>query len=905
MATIVPYRPQKSPVVGAPDTRRGTLRVDSSNPLAGVAQGIGNYAEKIRVQTTRQELGDVRKQSAMAGAEISQLLLDSRTTDLDDPNYVENNQEQISAIISRYQGNGNYTTPQAAADADLAYSLLGQKAFASLAGSHAERVGQLAVQNFTETQTIDENAVFTTPSLFEDKLDSIEALDNENSMLGGMDAGNRGVLIGKAKGRLADAAARGLIEQNPWEAERRLKSGYFDKYIEADQRSVLLAQAESEGKIRSAKAVQGEVLEIYVRVDKGEATEDDFERLTEIFKRGQGVSVSDLRSAIRINENQIAARRKSLRDARTEQDKIKINREKVALFGKSGSWTRDEVRLGFSLMDAGDLTPDKFISELRRDASEKRAAEEVETAANKAQRDIATQQILKNLKLSQGAYDASQIQIIEALLARGDLEGFTAAQLILDDTAMKDEVAQNEEDRINRNSILVAESGLRQAETYRKELNEKNKLEIGRLVALGAFPQDRLEDLNDRRVADMDITAAEALSAELKNANAQLKIKSAAWRAAVLEQDQVKYKKALDGNANLLTLGETSSDVDPFTGTAFIRSNIDGLNTLFASEFNAYAKETDIATAARNLSEKYAKIGVNFELPFVSQTLAAGWLGASSLTNIMHSLSDRDSEGKPRDPANAPVVSQVLSTAFDMYIGIESNRAVASRHLSGEAEDFYSRAYGIHKLGVDKEDALRMAAGPQKGSIPSVKALAKLLKGADMEDAVNIADIKAAAVAAYKLYSGDVDEDRAIESAIKNLTRTFGLVAKGFRLNSRQTDMPPQETINDLQVFASRPFESRNPNRELLKDRGIDESTVVFKPLDDGSGRWGTVDVNTGIPIEANMGGMIMTLPQALTLLGGVLTSESYKAIKKEEDVGTVKRVMTYPFSPRLYQDQN
>ena len=52
MATIVPYRQQTSSVVGG--IRGGTLRVDSSNPLAGVAQGI----EKYRKREAQAEVGD-------------------------------------------------------------------------------------------------------------------------------------------------------------------------------------------------------------------------------------------------------------------------------------------------------------------------------------------------------------------------------------------------------------------------------------------------------------------------------------------------------------------------------------------------------------------------------------------------------------------------------------------------------------------------------------------------------------------------------------------------------------------------------------------------------------------------------------------------------------------------------
>ena len=253
MATIVPYRQQTSSVVGAPDTRRGTLRVDSSNPLAGVAQGIGNYAEKIRVQTTRQELGDVRKRLAMAETEVSKTLLEAGTADLDAEGWQEGVQEQINGAVSS-QGN-DYTTPEARAAFDTGIAILGQNSLLSVAKMQASRTGKKAALDFQDTQVLKNNIIYEDPEKLGFHIAELRATaEDPNGPLAGMDGAKRQLLVDGAETDMAEAAIAGLMKSNPWQAKRLLDDGAFNEFIDAGRRRTLLSQADSEGRTRSARA---------------------------------------------------------------------------------------------------------------------------------------------------------------------------------------------------------------------------------------------------------------------------------------------------------------------------------------------------------------------------------------------------------------------------------------------------------------------------------------------------------------------------------------------------------------------------------------------------------------------------------------------------------------------------
>ena len=253
MATIVPYRQQTSSVVGAPDTRRGTLRVDGSNPLAGVAQGIGNYAEKIRVQTTRQELGDVRKRLAMAETEVSKTLLEAGTADLDAEGWQEGVQEQINGAVSS-QGN-DYTTPEARAAFDTGVAILGQNSLLSVAKMQASRTGKKAALDFQDTQVLKNNIIYEDPEKLGFHIDELRATaEDPNGPLAGMDGAKRQLLVDGAETDMAEAAIAGLVKSNPWQAKRLLDDGAFNEFIDAGRRRTLSSQADSEGRTRSARA---------------------------------------------------------------------------------------------------------------------------------------------------------------------------------------------------------------------------------------------------------------------------------------------------------------------------------------------------------------------------------------------------------------------------------------------------------------------------------------------------------------------------------------------------------------------------------------------------------------------------------------------------------------------------
>lgn len=250
MATIVPYRQQTSSVVGAPDTRRGTLRVDSSNPLAGVAQGIETY----RKREAQAEVGEVQRTLAEKQAkwtvELANRKLDTNWGDRD---FSRKFMDDYRADMDQLYGS---TSSREATDfLNTNAAKLGASFLADSGVAQASRLGKHALDNaiatqdaITETILADPNKVFSLWEQYE------EDVQGPNSPFQGTGV-NIDQALEQAKNSMFAAHIQGLLNNgySPTKLKNSLKSGDYSEYLTSDTAQKFIQAAETyENKARAA-----------------------------------------------------------------------------------------------------------------------------------------------------------------------------------------------------------------------------------------------------------------------------------------------------------------------------------------------------------------------------------------------------------------------------------------------------------------------------------------------------------------------------------------------------------------------------------------------------------------------------------------------------------------------------
>jgi len=273
MATIVPYRQQTSSVVGAPDTRRGTLRVDSSNPLAGVAQGI----EKYRQHEARVEVGEAQKRLAEARAKATVALTElDLNTPLGDPDYNEKAQQIVADSI----GDGGFDSPEAQQTWNLGSATLGSQMFATIGQNSAVRQGKYAVANFNSTTEAYKNAVGNDPGQLPAITAEIKAgFANGEGVFGALPGSQRAELERTALEDVSLAAVGSLLVSDPHRALQLLQSDDLDGIVPQEKINALTDKAKSDVLSADIKSQSGMMLGLYTKANVGGLNDDDLNNI--------------------------------------------------------------------------------------------------------------------------------------------------------------------------------------------------------------------------------------------------------------------------------------------------------------------------------------------------------------------------------------------------------------------------------------------------------------------------------------------------------------------------------------------------------------------------------------------------------------------------------------------------
>jgi len=273
MATIVPYRQQTSSVVGAPDTRRGTLRVDSSNPLAGVAQGI----EKYRQHEARVEVGEAQKRLAEARAKATVALTElDLNTPLGDPDYNEKAQQIVADSI----GDGGFDSPEAQQTWNLGSATLGSQMFATIGQNSAVRQGKYAVANFNSTTQAYKTAVGNNPGQLAAITAEIKAgFANGKGVFGALPGSQRAELERATLEDVSLAAVGSLLVSNPRRALQLLQSDDLDGIVPQEKINALTDKAKSDVLSADIKSQSAMMFGLYDKANSGGLNEDDLDNI--------------------------------------------------------------------------------------------------------------------------------------------------------------------------------------------------------------------------------------------------------------------------------------------------------------------------------------------------------------------------------------------------------------------------------------------------------------------------------------------------------------------------------------------------------------------------------------------------------------------------------------------------
>jgi hypothetical protein len=248
MATIVPYRQQTSSVVGG--IRGGTLRVDSSNPLAGVAQGIETY----RKREAQAEVGKVQRTLAEKQAKWTVELANRKLdTNWGDQDFQSKFMEDYRADMDQLYGS---TSSREATDfLNTNAAKLGASFLADSGIAQASRLGKHALDNaiatqdaITETILADPNKVFSLWEQYE------EDVQGPNSPFQGTGV-NIDQALEQAKNSMFAAHIQGLLNSgyNPTKLKNSLKNGDYSEYLTSDTAQKFIQAAETyETKARAA-----------------------------------------------------------------------------------------------------------------------------------------------------------------------------------------------------------------------------------------------------------------------------------------------------------------------------------------------------------------------------------------------------------------------------------------------------------------------------------------------------------------------------------------------------------------------------------------------------------------------------------------------------------------------------
>jgi hypothetical protein len=305
MATIVPYRQQTSSVVGAPDTRRGTLRVDSSNPLAGVAQGIEKYAEDRRINVVRQEKGEVQRRLAAMEAEGA-LELDRRNNNepLNSKTFADDFNDWYAQNAADFS---DLTQPEAIELARRGAALQGSSFLQRSGIAQSARAGKYAVETYKATLNDLNITVANDPGQF-DRIhaNALAVLADPTGPYSGMSKLALQGLTEITNTELAKSAINGVIYQQgaPNTAIEMLRSDKFADLLSSDDQTALLNNADVYRKriVQDARARRTES----ARIEK-ERKDDIFDRTISEIGQGNIPTAADIGTSGMSGQDQITA----------------------------------------------------------------------------------------------------------------------------------------------------------------------------------------------------------------------------------------------------------------------------------------------------------------------------------------------------------------------------------------------------------------------------------------------------------------------------------------------------------------------------------------------------------------------------------------------------------------------
>lgn len=213
----------------------------AAKAAADFGETVGRVTDRLYQRQAQSEVSDLNAKFAEARAEWATRIDDDAATGNISTQKIQEDFQDYSNKM-----NEGISTREGREFFERQNAQLGGYVLKNSARAEAQVAGAKAVNNYLTALNVDSNLLQKRPGDFDETLKSSMAFIDAQQADGTLDYGNADKLR-KATGlELSKNAMRGYIRQSPYEAQKLLDKGGFDKYLDPDAKNQLNNQIKAE-----------------------------------------------------------------------------------------------------------------------------------------------------------------------------------------------------------------------------------------------------------------------------------------------------------------------------------------------------------------------------------------------------------------------------------------------------------------------------------------------------------------------------------------------------------------------------------------------------------------------------------------------------------------------------------
>lgn len=245
--------------------------------IAGFGQTVGGIAEATQKRSERKDLSTLQVELARARSELTTQLKERvRTGEITQADMNEKfDADMLERVNALQEGMETRVGQQAAQQHGNELAISFRQATAE---SQAIAQGTLEKDNYLDAMDAHRNTLIEDPLQFNSVLsESTAILNDPNGQFSKIPAEKRRELLKQTRSELARSAVQGLIENvDPEVARKQLNDGKFDAHLDADDKAVLIAKADTAIRGKEVELARLEAQKEKLAEKEREITKDKF-----------------------------------------------------------------------------------------------------------------------------------------------------------------------------------------------------------------------------------------------------------------------------------------------------------------------------------------------------------------------------------------------------------------------------------------------------------------------------------------------------------------------------------------------------------------------------------------------------------------------------------------------------